>query len=96
MVRLLFDHGADIDAPSSDDSRALALTAKEVYLDIVRLLLDRGARIDAPSGSFGTALQEASAGASLATVQPVPNRGADLNALHAISKAASPSLMFKS
>lgn len=65
VVKLLLDHGADINANTPGRSkghtalRAASLGFRNATIAVVRLLLERGADIDAQSDSEGTALHEA-------------------------------------
>ncbi|XP_013411085.1 ankyrin repeat domain-containing protein 17 [Lingula anatina] len=54
-VKLLLQHGMDIDATVSGDT-ALTLAARGGHLDTVRVLLDAGCDIDKPSKNMQTAL----------------------------------------
>ncbi|KAL8723696.1 MAG: hypothetical protein Q9181_007223 [Wetmoreana brouardii] len=83
LVRLLLEHGEDINSQSDDYGNALQATTRG-YGDehLVRLLLDRGADINAKSGSFGNALQAALSHARIneKIVRLLLEHGADVNA----------------
>jgi len=55
-MRLLLDHGADVEARDENDLTPLHMAANNGQLAAARLLLERGAIISAPSKSGKTPL----------------------------------------
>lgn len=78
MVRLLLDHGADVNAKGGIYSGAIHAAAYKDQETVVRLLLDYGADINA-LGPVGTALMFAAASGSEAMVRLLLDHGADVN-----------------
>ncbi|KAH9955976.1 ankyrin repeat-containing domain protein [Lactifluus volemus] len=60
VVRLLLDHGADVNATKQDHRRSLHLASSSGYPEIVKLLLERGADIHVLDDDGRTPSQEAS------------------------------------
>ncbi|XP_067950849.1 uncharacterized protein [Watersipora subatra] len=60
VVRILLDHGADIDTPDSEGYTALHKAAERGHLDVLGLLINEGCQIDLQDQTYGnTALHEA-------------------------------------
>ena len=59
IVRLLLDHGANINAQGGKYGNALQAACYEGHEMIIRLLLDHGADVNAQGGTYGNALQTA-------------------------------------
>ncbi|KAF7986998.1 hypothetical protein HWV62_79 [Athelia sp. TMB] len=57
IIRLLIEHGAEVNAPAGPKGTALQIASGCGEIDIVRLLLENGANANALGGPKGTALQ---------------------------------------
>ncbi|KAJ7059443.1 hypothetical protein C8F01DRAFT_1295268 [Mycena amicta] len=87
IVRLLLEHGADVNMQGGHDGNALQAASHSGHLDVVRLLLEHGADVNAQGGHYGNALrrhyenalQAASAGGHLDVVRLLLEHGADVN-----------------
>ena len=80
VVRLLFDHGAEVDAQDEDETTALMAAADSGHEAVVRLLLDRGADVDAQDKNGRTALMWAANSGHEAVVRLLLDRGVDVDA----------------
>ncbi|KAG7289285.1 hypothetical protein NEMBOFW57_005651 [Staphylotrichum longicolle] len=81
MVRMLLDHGADINASGGVFDNALQAAAqKRRNAETVELLLKRGANVNKQGGKYGSALQAAAAASELTSVQLLLDHGAEVNA----------------
>jgi ankyrin repeat protein len=81
IVKLLIDHGADIEAKSElNDARALHMATDFDELDIIRLLLDKGADIEARDGEQRTSLHRAGGAGLNGAVELLLDRGAEIEA----------------
>ena len=80
MVRLLIDHGADINASHGFYGSALQAASAGGHSQVVKILLDNGADTNALGGYHGSAIQAASAGGHSEVVQMLLDNGADINA----------------
>jgi len=81
-VRLLVEHGANVNARSETDRTAFLVAASYPRtLDVLRLLLDRGADLRAQDRSGATALALAVRSADIDVVRFLVEKGLDLNAL---------------
>ena len=80
-VKLLCDHGADVNRRDVYGDTALMYAAQEGNTAVVEELLKRGARVNDVSDNGWSALMRASAyhGGHLATVQCLLKHGADIN-----------------
>lgn len=88
-VRLLLDHGANVNARSETERTALLVAASYPRtVDVLRLLIDRGADIRAQDRASATALALAVRSADVDVVRFLVERGLDLNALPAASRRA--------
>ncbi|KAF7973986.1 hypothetical protein HWV62_13589 [Athelia sp. TMB] len=88
IVRLLLEHGADVNAPAGYvhegveyKRTALQIATYHGEFDIVQLLVERGADVNAPAGPDDTVLQDAAYHGHLNSVQLLLEHGADINAL---------------
>ena len=57
-MRLLLEHGADVDAKDTDGGTALRRAAENGHEAVVRLLLEHVADVDAEGTNGGTALYQ--------------------------------------
>jgi ankyrin repeat protein len=88
-VRVLLEHGANVNARSETDRSAFLVAASYPRTDdVLRLLLDRGADIRARDRANATALALAVRSADVDVVRFLVERGLDLNALPAGSRRA--------
>ena len=88
-VRVLLEHGANVNARSETDRTAFLVAASYPRtVDVLRLLLDRGADIRAQDRANATALALAVRSADVDVVRFLVERGLDLNALPAGSRRA--------
>ena len=88
-VRVLLEHGANVNARSETDRTAFLVAASYPRtVDVLRLLLDRGADIRAQDRASATALALAVRSADVDVVRFLVDRGLDLNALPAGSRRA--------
>lgn len=78
MVKMLLDHGADINAMGPEGS-ALHIAARQGYQMLAQMLVDHGADIDA-RGRYGSALQAAVERHNRRVVQMLVDRGANNDA----------------
>ncbi|KAL8706555.1 MAG: hypothetical protein Q9201_000428 [Fulgogasparrea decipioides] len=79
LVRLLLEHGEDINAESGEFGNALQAAASRGHKQIVGLLLEEGADVNA-RGEYGTALQVAASWDHKQMVELLLKEGADVNA----------------
>ncbi|KAI2603684.1 ankyrin repeat-containing domain protein [Hypoxylon sp. NC1633] len=79
-VRMLLDHGADVNAQGGDYGNALQAASVQGHGKVVQILLDYGADIHAQGGYYGTALQAASSQGHEKVIKMLLNHGADINA----------------
>ena len=77
MVRMLLNHGADVNSQSNRYGNALHAASYGGHMEVVQILLDRGAEINAPSSKYGNALHAASAGSKSEVFQTLLDRGAE-------------------
>ena len=80
VVRLLLEHGADINAPSKYGSTAWNFAAWGGHVEVVRLLLEHGADINAQNDDGTTALMSAASGGRVEVMRFLLEHGADINA----------------
>lgn len=59
-AQLLFERGAEVDAPGGRYGNALQAASFEGHVKVVQLLLEKGADVDAPAGEYGSAFHAAS------------------------------------
>jgi ankyrin repeat protein len=85
-VRLLIEHGADVNALDGDGNGLLPWAAARGYTEIVKLMLDAGADVNARMTTGGitakenaSALHFAAAGNHVETAKLLIDRGADVN-----------------
>ncbi|KAJ7675960.1 ankyrin repeat-containing domain protein [Mycena polygramma] len=79
-VRLLLEHGADVNAVGGEYGSALQGAAWYGSLDIVCLLLEHGADVNATGGEYGSVLQGAASEGHMDIVRLLLEKGADMNA----------------
>ena len=79
-VKILFKHGADVNAQGGRYGNALQAAALKGSSEIVDFLLQHGADVNAQGGDFGNALQAAAYQGSLEIVDSLLQHGADVNA----------------
>ncbi len=81
IVALLFDQGAQVNAPSHNSLRVMPLhsAVANKRTDIVRLLLDHGADVNATQADDFTPLHEAAQNGLLDVTQRLIERGAAIN-----------------
>ncbi|KAJ6035948.1 hypothetical protein N7540_000227 [Penicillium herquei] len=79
IVKLLLEHGADVNAQGGWYGTPLQAAAFGGYLEIVKLLLEHGAEVNAQVGQYGTALQAATSGGYPEVVKLLLEHGADVN-----------------
>lgn len=79
VVKVLLDHGADVNLVGGPIGTALQAAALGGRLEIVQLLLRHGARIDCAVGSHGTALSAAASNGQDDVVRVLLGAGADVN-----------------
>ncbi|KAJ7059432.1 hypothetical protein C8F01DRAFT_1370371 [Mycena amicta] len=80
VVRLLLEHGADVNMQGGHYGNALQAASHSGHLDVVRLLLEHGADVNMQGGHYGNALQAASHSGHLDVVRLLLEHGADVNA----------------
>jgi len=81
ILKLLLDHGADINLPDSDCATALTTAVNyDAGLELVTFLLDRGADINLVDDNEGTPLGIAARKGNMETVILLLGRGAEVNA----------------
>ncbi|KAJ7326484.1 putative multiple ankyrin repeats single kh domain protein [Mycena albidolilacea] len=80
IVRLLVEHGADVNA-ATEEYNALGAAAALHHgcVDTVRVLLEKGAEVNATSKIYGSALQVASHRGDIETVRLLVEHGAEVN-----------------
>ncbi|KAI4852197.1 hypothetical protein E4T44_01647 [Aureobasidium sp. EXF-8845] len=83
IVRMLLDHGADVNASGNGYESALLSACSGTRIDrgTVRLLLDHGGDPNVVCGDYGNALYAASMSGDLAVVEMLLQGGADANAM---------------
>lgn len=79
VVKVLLDHGADVNLVGGPIGTALQAAALGGRLEIVQLLLKHGARINHVVGSHGTALSAAASNGQDDVVRLLLGAGADVN-----------------
>lgn len=79
VVKVLLDHGADVNLVGGPIGTALQAAALGGRLEIVQLLLRNGARINHAVGSHGTALSAAASNGQDDAVRHLLDAGADIN-----------------
>ena len=90
-VRLLIDHGANVNAKSETDRTAFLVAASfPRTLDVLRLLLDRGADLRAQDRSGANALALAVRSADVEVVRFLADKGLEPGALTAGARRAAP------
>ncbi len=77
VVRLLMDHGADLEAKDAFGRTPLTWTSIYGKIDVVKLLLNRGADIEGKDGYGRTSLSVASSRGRIDVVRLLLDRGAD-------------------
>ena len=87
-VRVLLDHGADVNAQDSIDWTPLHLASCEGHLKVVQLLLDYGATVNAQSGD-GSPLHLASDWGNLEVVRLLLSHGADVHGAEVFQRATA-------
>jgi ankyrin repeat protein len=80
IVKLLLDHGADVNARGGPYGSALHAASSKGHEQIVKLLLDKGANINARDGHYGSALQGASFEGHEQLVKLLLDKGTNINA----------------
>eukprot|EP00118_Oscarella_pearsei_P003104 m.12968 g.12968 ORF g.12968 m.12968 type:complete len:2147 (+) comp24414_c0_seq2:49-6489(+) len=80
IVKLLKDHGADVNAQSEAGNTALTYAACGGFEDVIEVLLDSGAKIEEQNESGHTALMEAASAGHVTAAKLLIDRGADVNA----------------
>ena len=91
VVKLLLQHGADVNAAAAPDlTTALHCAVENSHhaAEVARLLLDAGADVNAATMWGGTALHYTSEWGRLEVVQLLLDRGADVNAAPALGRTA--------
>ena len=78
VVKLLLEHGADVNVQVEHYGNALQAAAYRENQEIISLLLERGADINVQGGYYGNALQAAAAGGHPRTVKLLLDYGADV------------------
>ena len=81
VVRLLVDHGADIEATSDGGVTALLDAASKGHVLVVGLLLEKGADIKAVDNRIWTALHRAASGDQVPVVRMLLEKGAEIKAV---------------
>ena len=76
VVRLLLDHGAQVEAKANDGGTSLMLASKKGHLEVLKLLLDHGAQVEAKDKYGWTSLICASANGHLEVVKLLLDHGA--------------------
>jgi ankyrin repeat protein len=76
VLRLLLEHGADINVRSRSGWTPLYLASMNGALEVVRLLLEHGADVEAKDKYGGTALQVATGGRHDKVVKLLREHGA--------------------
>ncbi|UKZ46852.1 hypothetical protein TrVGV298_001063 [Trichoderma virens] len=93
LVRLLIEHGAEMNAPLECGSfgNALAAAAFRGSIEVPRLLIDHGADVNAllQRGDYGSALAVAASRGSIEVSRLLIEHGADVNALLECGKYGS-------
>ncbi|KAJ7638004.1 ankyrin repeat-containing domain protein, partial [Mycena polygramma] len=79
-VRLLLEHGADMNTVGGRFGSALQGAASKGHVDIVRILLEKGADVNTVGGEYGSALQGAAANGDVDIAHILLEKGADVNA----------------
>jgi len=80
VVRVLLEHGADVNAQGGNYGTALQIASVMGHLEVVRVLLEHGADVNAQGGEYSNALQVASTSGCLEMVRILLEHGADVNA----------------
>ena len=78
IVRLLLDHGADVNLPDRDDGNALGAASWAGHSHIVKLLLERGADVNAQGIFHGNVTIAAVRGGSEDILKTLLDNGADM------------------
>jgi hypothetical protein len=80
IIKLLLEHGADVNAQGGYFGNALQEAVFAEDQDVVQLLISNGAQVNAEGGKYGTALQTAAAWGHLEILQVLLDNGAQVNA----------------
>jgi hypothetical protein len=80
IVKLLVEHGADVNAQGGQLGNALQEAVFAETEDVVQLLIRNSAQVNAVGGYYGTALQSAAFYDLLDILQLLLDKGADINA----------------
>ncbi|KAJ7658332.1 ankyrin repeat-containing domain protein, partial [Mycena polygramma] len=76
IVRILLDHGADVNTAGGEYGSALHGAAAVDHMDIVRILLEHGADVNMTGGRYGSALRVATIRGSKEIVKLLREHGA--------------------
>jgi|ERR1041385_5230329 ankyrin repeat protein len=79
MVKLLFEHGADVNISDNEGESALMIAASQSNPGIMTALIKAGAKVNAQNRKGETALMAAAARANVAEIKILLANGADLN-----------------
>ncbi|KAH7013595.1 ankyrin repeat-containing domain protein [Ilyonectria destructans] len=79
IVRLLVEHGADVNGRTGGTGSAVQLASGGGHLSIVKFLVEHGANVKSPPGRCGSAIQRASCGGHLSVVKFLLEHGANVN-----------------
>jgi predicted LPLAT superfamily acyltransferase len=88
VVRVMLDHGADVNAKSKNDHTALMMAATGGKTNIVKVLLVAGADVNARDKRGSTALMAAASLGYASTVEALLTAGADVNAQDQVGETA--------
>jgi Ankyrin repeats (3 copies)/Ankyrin repeats (many copies) len=80
VMRLLLEHGADIDAQDRDDEAVLHLASEHGEVEVVQLLLQHNVKINAEGMAKWTPLHNASRFGHISATRLLLKYGADVNA----------------
>ncbi len=89
ILKLLINHGADLNAKSKSEATPLLLAIGEENKEIVELLLNNGADVNAGDKYKGTPLHNAVNRENKEIVELLLNNGADVNRFNALCYAAA-------
>ena len=79
IVRLLLEHGADVNAQSQAGNTALIYACCGGYEEVVEMLVSTGAEIEAHNENGHTPLMEASSGGHVGVARMLLDQGACIN-----------------